>query len=405
MMVVTFGEHQAYVTRRTARTSPRSEVYCAPAKTDQAGCWYCGKSGHVRRDCRKRIRDEASSATPPVPPPTNRPPTGEEAFVSHETAHLVLLAEGKDATGLGARTGDVILDIGATSTIVGAAWVAAYVSRLPPYMRSMITSEEAAAVFTFGGGHTQRAFERVTLPLRIGNQPCLVATWVVAGHLPMLMSRKTMASLGVILDVAGCSMQVSALAVTIPLVMSEAGHLTFSAFGKKKKCMSNSPVQSAPTPPKEVVALVTTEPAVPEPAMPEAAAAPTTDVVVPRTDKGKAWCLPAGASTDPALAGLRAFSLTATEAALHKDTEALDRQAAKLHSPYGHCSATRLHSLLRQAGTTDKEVYEAVTRAVAQCDVCKKTAPRPTRPLVTLPRELKFNDTLSSDLGHVTPTG
>lgn len=169
MMVVTFGEHQAYVTRRTARTSPRSEVYCAPAKTDQAGCWYCGKSGHVRRDCRKRIRDEASSATPPVPPPTNRPPTGEEAFVSHETAHLVLLAEGKDATGLGARTGDVILDIGATSTIVGAAWVAAYVSRLPPYMRSMITSEEAAAVFTFGGGHTQRAFERVTLPLRIGN--------------------------------------------------------------------------------------------------------------------------------------------------------------------------------------------------------------------------------------------
>lgn len=50
-------------------------------------------------------------------------------------------------------------------------------------------------------------------------------------------------------------------------------------------------------------------------------------------------------------------------------------------------------------------MYDAVKKAVAKCDVCKKTAPRPTRPLVTVPRDLKFNDTLSADLGHAAATG
>lgn len=399
MMVVTYGEHQAYVARRTASTQPRPDVYRAPTKPDQSGCWYCGKSGHVRRDCRKRLREEANTAPRAALPATVPKPTGEEAFVFQETAHLVLFANGKDATNLQARTGDVILDIGATSTIAGAAWVAAYVNRLSPYMQSMITFEEAAAVFTVGGGQTQRAYERFTLPVRIGSQPCMVATWVVAGHLPMLMSRKAMASLGVILDVAGCSMEVPALAVTVPLTTSAAGHLTFSAFGKKKR-PSKSPVKAAAAATIEVVALAAITHV-----EPKDASAPAVDESMPRHDKGKTPCLPAGASIDPMMTTLPAFTLTASTATLDKDTKALDQQASKLHTQYGYCSASRLHTLLRQAVTTDKEVYDAVTRAVMQCGVCQKTAPRPSRPLVTVPRDLKFNDTLSVDLGHVMATG
>lgn len=302
MMVVTYGEHQAYVDRRTTPTPPRPEAYRAPAKPDQVGCWYCGKNGHVRQHCRKRLRDEAKAAPPSAPPAPGAQPNNEEAFVSQETVHLVLLADSNDGTGLQARVGEVILDIGATFTIAGAALVAAYVSRLSPYMRSLITSVEAAAVFTFGDGHTQRAHERVTLPLRIGTSTCQVATWVVAGNLPMPMSRKTMASLGVILDVAGCSMKVSTLAATVPLQMSAAGHLTFSAFGTKEKRTSKSPVLTTLSPPEEVVALATTVPAVPEDAPVSATA-----VSAPRADKGKAPCLPPGASADPTLATLRAF--------------------------------------------------------------------------------------------------
>lgn len=401
MMVVTYGEHQAYVARRTTPTPPRTEVYRAPNKTNQTGCWYCGKSGHIHRDCRKRARDEAAAATRAAPSAASTQATDEEAFVAQETAHLVLIADGKDTTGLMARTGDVILDIGATSTIAGAAWVAEYVCRLSPYMRSLITSVEAAAVFTFGDGQTQRAHERVTLPIRIGSQTCHVATWVVAGNLPMLLSRKSMASLGVILDVAGRSMEVAALSVTVPLSMSGAGHLTFNALEtKKKKRTAISATKPSPVLHTEVVAVATANRAL-------AATTVSTEerTTLPQPTKRKETPLPAGGSTDPPQRALRAFTLTASSALVNKDGKVLDQQATKLHTQYGHCSAARLVTLLRQAGTTDKKVFEAVMRAVARCDVCQKTAPRPTRPLVTVPRDLKFNDALSVDLGHVAPTG
>lgn len=319
MMVVTYGEHQAYVTRRKMPTPPRSEVYRAPAKSDKAGCWYCGKNGHVCRDCRKRARDEANAGSAAAPPPPyGRPTISEDAFVSQETAHLVLFADGKDTSGLQARAGDVILDIGVTSTIAGAAWVADYFSRLSPYMRSTITSVDATAVFTFGGGQTQRAHERVTLPLLIGSQTCHVATCVVAGNLPMLLSRKAMASLGVVLDVAGCSMDVAALSATIPLTMSGAGHLTFSALDiKKMKRLSISATKPAPA--TEVAAVVTTP-------SPPLTAVPKTGTSEPprRHDNWKGTSVPAGASMDPPLPTLRAFTLTASTAVLQKDTTALE---------------------------------------------------------------------------------
>jgi len=70
-----------------------------------------------------------------------------DAYVVQEQAHLVFLADSAASNPLKVRIGDVILDIGATSTIAGAASVAAYIARLPPSTRSLITFVEAAAVF------------------------------------------------------------------------------------------------------------------------------------------------------------------------------------------------------------------------------------------------------------------
>eukprot|EP00170_Pyropia_yezoensis_P005264 contig_21434_g5278 len=180
-------------------------------------------------------------------------------------------------------------DIGATATIAKAAWVATYVAHLTAVGRTAIRSIEAAAVFTFRGGATQRAYERVTLPMMIEGRRRLVQTWVVAGDLPMLLSRKTMVSLGVVLDVAGRSMMVRALAVVVCLTISEAGHLILNA-------LHDSTTAAAQTegPPTEAV---------------------------------------------------RGFQLMAV---LTKDTTALARAATKLHTQYGHTSASRLNGLLRQ---------------------------------------------------------
>lgn len=65
MVVMTYEEHEAYMARRTApgitAMSGRGEVYRAP-RVDPAGCWHCGKTGHVRRECRQLAKEAAAKA-------------------------------------------------------------------------------------------------------------------------------------------------------------------------------------------------------------------------------------------------------------------------------------------------------------------------------------------------------
>lgn len=342
MMVVTYTEHEAFMARQTtpsgANTGGGGNAHRTP-KTDPAGCWHCGKTGHVRRECRTLAKETTAKAG--ARPPGAHKPADEAGYVAQEVAHLVLVAIRGEGNRLAAKVEDVILDIGATSTIASAVWVASYVARLTPVERTAIRSIEAAALFTFGGGSTQRAYERVALPIKFGGRRCLVQTWVVAGHLPMLLSRKSMASLGVILDVSGRRTAVQALDVVVGLTISEAGHLTFNTLDHT-------------------------------------------------------------ASEVPPSSAMRGFRLMAI---LRKDTPALSRAATKLHTQYGHISAARLNALLRLLGVTDKEVFAAVSAAVEGCAACKQTAPRPSRPLVTMPRAIGFNHTVAVDLPEVAPLG
>jgi len=79
-------------------------------------------------------------------------------YVAHESAHIVLSAfKNEKAQTLDTRVGDVILDTGATASIAGAAWVAAYVARLTTVARSAIRSIAANSIFTFRGGAKQHS--------------------------------------------------------------------------------------------------------------------------------------------------------------------------------------------------------------------------------------------------------
>ena len=183
----------------------------------------------------------------------------------------------------------------------------------------------------------------MTLPLLVGGCRCLVKTWVVAGDFPLLLSRKTMAFLGAVLEVNGGVMTVGALDVVVRLTASSVGNLTFNAL---------APGMGAPA----VVDISDTAP-------------------------------------------------LQSMAVLTKHTPGLDRAVAIMHTQYGHSSAPRLHALLRQAKVTDGEVFAAVTAAVNGWDACARTGPRPSRPFVSIPRALKFSDAVAVDLVEVAPLG
>jgi len=183
----------------------------------------------------------------------------------------------------------------------------------------------------------------VTLPLLIGRCRCLVKTWVVAGDVPRLLSRKTMVFLGVVLEVNGGVMTVGALDFVVRLTASLVGNLTFNAL---------APGMGAPA---------------------------VVDI--------------------PDTAPLQSMAV------LTKHTPGLDRAVDKMHTQYGHSSAPRLHALLRQGKVRDGEVFAAVTAAVNGCNACARTGPRPSRPLVSIPRAIKFKDAVAVNLVEVAPLG
>lgn len=238
MVAMSHAEHQAFLARRHASTpkprpAPRTDTR-TPALTDKPSCWYCGKPGHVERECRKKARESAARRVAPPPAPAPPAATDNEAgVVNEEQVHVILSAA--DGVRMAGRAGDVILDIGATATIAGAEWLAEYVALLPPSERTAISTTQASAVFTFGGGNQQRAHERIIIPLMIGSHRCLVKVWVVAGDLPMLMSRPTMSSLGIVLDVKNQLMAVSTLGIVVKVTLSPAGHLTFNALSQCRR--------------------------------------------------------------------------------------------------------------------------------------------------------------------------
>jgi len=370
MMVVTYAQHEAYMARQTKplRPRPHSAVQPRLGTENPAVCWYCSKKGHIASVCRKRMRDEAATHKPRgVVPPPGQDSAAESAVVSRERVHLVtmtsrvspatapddvahervnliLAAHDSPRRCLAVSPGDVVLDIGATATIAGTAWVSAFVARLPSAQRHGIVSEAADAVFKYGGGATERARERVTLPLRIGGRATSVRTWVVNGSLPMLLSRQSMASMGVVLDVAAPRMQVSSLDAVVDLSLSPSGLLTFNGLHSSGSGPSHSPPPSVRSEfPRALVAV-----------------------------------------------------LTASSPSVHAD-------AVKLHKQYGHAPAARLNALLKDQGVTDPAVFSKVTAVVAACDACALTGPRPPRPLDTIPRGLRVNDAVAVDVAEVDP--
>ena len=93
-----------------------------------------------------------------------------------------------------------ILDSGCTKTVCGERWLQDYMENLTEYEKSLLKEESSPATFTFGDGITVKSKKKLTLPCMIGGIRGRVITDVVHCDIPLLLSKKSMKSIGMILN-------------------------------------------------------------------------------------------------------------------------------------------------------------------------------------------------------------
>ena len=118
--------------------------------------------------------------------------------------------------------GYAILDSGCSTTVCGEKWLENFVESLSDEERFKIKIEPSAQNFTFGDGKTVVSKRKVTVPCWMGGKQGEVSTDVVHCNIPLLLSRKSMKSQGMVLDFKND--QVSVMGRDIKLKVTKSGH-------------------------------------------------------------------------------------------------------------------------------------------------------------------------------------
>lgn len=291
-----------------------------------------------------------------------------------EVIHLVGLAE-TSGSSRKAPAGQVIVASGETATVVGEDWLSAFLGAVLAAARAAVRRTPMSAVLKFSTGCLVTAEEEAVLPLRMGTTRVLVRALVLPGGLPMLLSRRTLTSLGAVIDFAEHTLSTPTL--FLPLILSAAGHHTFNALG------SWGPEHQKPSALVGVAATVADSPQRSSPRVEAAMPAPPS----PPRGAGAAGRLPPSSSP-----------------ILTEGTPELSGLVRKLHIQCSHASADRICAVLRTQGVRDSAVIRAVRDSVASCAICRRHSPAPTHAAVTLPTATSFNEVVAVDLFFLAGT-
>ena len=74
------------------------------------------------------------------------------------------------------------------------------------------------------------------------------------------------------------------------------------------------------------------------------------------------------------------------------------RTLTKLHKQFEHASAERLSKLLKNAGTSDKQLLNIMKKVTMECEVCAVHKRPVARPVVGFPLATEYNETVAVDL-------
>ena len=129
---------------------------------------------------------------------------------------------------LGETIGSLILDSGCSRTVCGRKWLTLYLDTLDKVNCDKIKRENSSSVYRFGDGKKFVANECVTLPCVLAGKQIQIKTDVVDCNIPLLLSKKSMKTAGMVIDLKTDTATVFGQDVT--LKCTSMGHYTLPIY-------------------------------------------------------------------------------------------------------------------------------------------------------------------------------
>ena len=114
-----------------------------------------------------------------------------------------------------------ILDSACSSTVCGKKWLNNYIDSLDQSDKRNIQQTGSRRMFLFGGGNKLRSDGEFCLPAEIAGKEVRIKTDVVQSDIPLLLSRKSMKTAGVKMDLENEPATIFGKEVTLNLTASD----------------------------------------------------------------------------------------------------------------------------------------------------------------------------------------
>ena len=115
-----------------------------------------------------------------------------------------------------------VLDSACTSTVAGETWMNCYMDSLDSNVRDKVVEQPSDTLFKFGGGTILQSTKKVTFPCVIAGTECEIKADVVKSDIPLLLSKDSMKTAKVKLDLENDS--ASIFGKDVQLQCTSSGH-------------------------------------------------------------------------------------------------------------------------------------------------------------------------------------
>ena len=180
-------------------------------------CRSCGSYRHLVRECPDSWENMSKMNT------------------SVEEEHMVLfignsLGDWQQDVDLGSCA---ILDSACSSTVCGKKWLEGYINSLDQSDKRNIKQTGSRRMFVFGGGNKVRSEAEFCLPAQIAGKEVRIKTDVVQSDIPLILSRNTMKTAGVKMDLENDTATIFGKEVILNLTASGHYSVPINRTGKE----------------------------------------------------------------------------------------------------------------------------------------------------------------------------